>query len=76
MRHGAFVLASDLPVHREVAAAAPESVKAFFPAGDARALAECIAQHPASIAKTSVRPIDWTASCRQLLDGVVAALGR
>ncbi len=74
LRHGAFVLASDLAVHREVAYAAPAEGKSFFPPGDAVALAAEILRRPEVVPRLTVTPIDWTESCRQLLDGIIRAL--
>lgn len=67
------VLASDLPVHREVGGA----YAAFFPSGDAAALAELVARHQQQGMLEGVKSPadfrwpDWTESCRQLLGRVL-----
>ncbi len=70
---GCPVLASDLPVHREVGG----GYAAYFPADDASALAELIAAQrlrgtlPGVQSPESFHWPDWTESCRQLLSLVV-----
>jgi hypothetical protein len=72
---GCPVLASDLPVHREVGGA----FAAYFRSGDAAALAELIAGHrrrgtlPGVQSPERFHWPDWTESCRDLL-GVVLEL--
>jgi len=67
------VLASDLPVHREVGG----NFAAYFPSGDALALADLIAEHRRRGSLPGVKPAegyrwpDWTESCRQLLSRVI-----
>ncbi len=70
---GCPVLASDLPVHREVGG----GHAAYFRADDAPALAELIAAHrrsgklPGVQLPDSFHWPDWTESCRQLLNLVI-----
>jgi alpha-1,2-rhamnosyltransferase len=70
---GCPVLASDLPVHREVGGAHA----AYFPSGDAAALVELIAQHRRLGTLSGVAPPEtfrwpnWTECCRELLNRVV-----
>ena len=72
---GCPVLASDLPVHREVGGA----YAAYFHSGDAAALAHLITEHRQSGTLSGVASPagfhwpDWTESCRELL-GVVLEL--
>jgi alpha-1,2-rhamnosyltransferase len=67
------VLASDLPVHREVGG----EYAAYFRSGDAAALAELIAVQRARGTLPGVRSPetfhwpDWTESCRELLSQIV-----
>ncbi len=67
---GCPVLASDLPVHREVGG----GYAAYFPSGDAAALAELISEHRrlgilnGIVSPESFRWPDWTESCRDLLN--------
>ncbi len=66
---GCPVLASDLPVHREVGG----QFAAYFPTGDAVALAGTIEEQQHTGLLPGVRPADqfrwpdWTESCRELL---------
>lgn len=70
---GCPVLASDLPVHREVAG----EYAAYFPPRDAPALASLVARHQRHGALPGVRSPenfhwpDWTESCRDLLKRVI-----
>lgn len=72
LRQGCPVLASDLPVHREVGGA----YAAFFPSGDAQVLADLISRHQSQGALPGVKSSadfhwpDWTESCRELLEVV------
>lgn len=73
LQHGCPVLASDLPVHREVGGA----YTAFFADGDAPALAELVRQHQRRGLLEGVKSPadfrwpDWPESCRELLERVV-----
>lgn len=73
LSHGCPVLASDLPVHREVGG----GYAAFFPSGDAAALAELISRQQRDGALPGVKSAvdfqwpDWTSSCRMLLSRVI-----
>lgn len=73
LRAGCPVLASDLPVHREVGGAHA----AFFPKDDADALAELVARHERLGSLDGVKSPaefhwpDWTESCRELLERVI-----
>lgn len=66
---GCPVLASDLPVHREVGGA----FAAYFPSSDASALADLVAEHrqrgtlPGVQSADGFRWPNWTESCRNLL---------
>ncbi|MBI3866510.1 MAG: glycosyltransferase [Planctomycetia bacterium] len=70
---GCPVLASDLPVHREVGG----DFAAYFPLGNAVALAGLVARQQRSGAVDGVRPADqfrwpnWSESCRDLLHHVL-----
>lgn len=69
LHRGCPVVASDVPVHREVGG----EFAAFFPLGDAAALAALVAQQQQTGTLPGVRPAgefhwpDWTESCRELL---------
>lgn len=73
LHHGCPVLATDVPVHREVGGA----YAAFFPTGDAGALAELIVKHQRQRFLEGVKPLadfrwpDWNESCRELLGKVL-----
>jgi alpha-1,2-rhamnosyltransferase len=70
---GCPVLASDLPVHREVGG----QFTAYFPVGDAAALAETIDAQQCTGLLPGIRPVDqfrwpdWTESCRELLGEIL-----
>lgn len=69
---GCPVLASDLPVHREVGGAHA----AYFASGKAASLADLVAGHQLQNALPAVQPVDsfhwpdWTESCQELLQCV------
>jgi len=73
LHHGCPVLASDVPVHREVGGA----YAAFFPTEDAGALAELVVKHQRQRSLEGVKPAsdfhwpDWNESCRELLRKVL-----
>lgn len=73
LKAGCPVLASDLPVHREVGGA----YAAFFPAGDAVALADLVLRHQRVWTLEGVKSPaafrwpDWKDSCRELLSQVL-----
>jgi O-antigen biosynthesis alpha-1,2-rhamnosyltransferase len=74
---GCPVLASDLPVHREVGG----EFAAYFPVADATALARLIAEHLRTGSFPGVKPPDdfrwpdWSEGCRDLLEQVIALAG-
>jgi glycosyltransferase involved in cell wall biosynthesis len=73
LKRGCPVLASDLPVHREVGG----QYAAFFPTGDTAALRELVARHQQQGMPEGVKSPsdfhwpDWTESCRELLECVL-----
>jgi hypothetical protein len=75
---GCPVMASDVPVHREVGG----EFAAYFPSGDAAALAAIIARQQKTGLLQGVRPVDqfrwpdWTESCRELLCQVLELASR
>jgi alpha-1,2-rhamnosyltransferase len=77
LQHGCPVLASDVPVHREVGGA----YAAFFPTGDAGALAKLVVSHQRQRLLEGVKPPadfhwpDWSESCRELLRKVLDLSG-
>ena len=75
LSRGCPVIASDLPVHREVGGA----YAAFFPVEDAASLAGLIQQHqqlgaiPGVKSAEDFRWPDWSATCRAMLRSAVNA---
>jgi len=73
LRAGCPVLASDLPVHREVGG----TCTAYFPPRDAAALATLLQRHQREGKLDGVKPTgefqwpDWAESCRDLLECVL-----
>lgn len=67
LRRGCPVLASDLPVHREVGG--PSA--AFFSPNDPALLAAMIARRQPAEPPSAFRWPDWTESCRELIDRVL-----
>lgn len=73
LSRGCPVLASDVPVHREVGA----PYAAFFPSGDSAALARLIAEHQQSGSPPGTRSLagfswpGWSESCRAMLARIV-----
>jgi len=73
LSRGRPVLASDIPVHREVAGAHA----AYFPANKGQALADLVMRHQRGDLRASLDPLDgfhwpsWFESSRELLDRVV-----
>ncbi len=78
LRHGQAVIASDLPIHREVGGEACD----YFDLGSAERLAERIAAHElrhraaAAPPRAAVEPITWAEAVVRLLAALDDALGR